>query len=319
MTTWPVLTTVLGARPAPPSGAIDAHGHLWIDPVPNAVGFTPVLAEQDRIVDELAAFRDEGGAAVLDCQPPGCGRNLARLVSISSETGVDVVASTGFHLPRYYPAEAWPWRAPDEDVVERFVEDLLRGVEVEEGLVVRAGAIKAAYEGSPSDAQLTRLLACASQASVRTGAAIVVHTERGVGVERLAESLAVHGVRPDRVVLCHVDKRPDPALHEELAAAGFLLEYDTFLREQYEPDRNVWPLLERLLQDGYAPAIACGLDLADASLWRFGGAPVGMVGLLTVVRPRLAALGASASDVDRLLRGNVATRLALTTRAEAAA
>ena len=317
MTGGRVLITVLGAR-VPPSGAVDAHGHLWIDPVPGADEAAPALADERRIVVELASFRAKGGAAVVDCQPPGCGRNLARLASISAATGVDVVASTGFHLPRYYPPGAWPWSARNGEVVERFVDELVSGVAVEGRETIRPGVIKAAYTGSTTD-EAARLLACACEASVRTGAAIVVHTERGAGVERLADLLVEHGVCPHRVVLCHVDKRPDRRLHEELAAAEFLLEYDTFLRERYDPDRNVWPLLAHMLATGDAPAVACGLDLADASLWRFGGAPVGMVGLLTVVKPRLAALGASAAEIDLLLGGNIAARLADEKRMGAAA
>jgi phosphotriesterase-related protein len=312
------LITVLGAR-VPPGGAIDAHGHLWIDPVVNAAdGAAPVLADEEQIVHELASFRAAGGAVVVDCQPSGCGRDLARLASISAATGVDVVASTGFHLPRYYPPGAWPWSARHEQVVKRFVDELVRGVPVEGRGVVRAGVVKAAYTGSRSD-EAARLLACACEASARTRAALVVHTERGAGVEQLADLLAEHGVRPHRVVLCHVDKRSERGLHEELAEAGFLLEYDTFLREQYAPGRNVWPLLEHLLGSGHGSSVACGLDLADASLWRFGGAPVGMVGLLTVVKPRLAALGASATEVDLLLRGNIAARLVRAKPMEAAA
>ncbi len=317
MTADHTLITVLGAR-VPASGVVDAHGHLWIDPVPGADEAAPVLADEPRIVRELASFRAEGGAAVVDCQPPGCGRNLTRLVSISAASGVDVVASTGFHLPRYYPPGAWPWSARDDEVVERFVDELVRGVPVEGSGAVLAGVVKAAYTGSPVD-EAARLLGCACEASVRTGAALVVHTERGAGIELLADLLVEHRIDPHRVVLCHVDKRPDRRLHEELAAAGFLLEYDTFLREQYEPDRHVWPLLAHLLEDGHASSIACGLDLADASLWRFGGAPVGMVGLLTVVRPRLTALGASVAEIDLLLRGNIAARLVRGTRVEEAA
>ena len=319
MTDESALVTVLGSRPVPPSGVVDAHGHLWIDPVANALDrAAPVLADEEGITRELAAFRDAGGVAVVDCQPPGCGRNLARLRSLSSATEVDVVACTGFHLPRYYAPDAWPWSATDEAVADRFVEELLHGVEVD-GLVARVGAIKTAFTGATDDAQVGRMLACACRASVCTGAAMLVHTERGAGVEQLAGLLVEHGVRPDRVVLCHVDKRPDPVLHRELAAAGFLLEYDTFLRPRYEPERNVWPLLARMLEDGYASALACGLDLADASLWRFGGALVGMVGLPTVVRPRLLNLGASERDIGRLLRGNVVERLRVRTRAEVAA
>lgn len=316
----PSLITVLGARPVPTAGVIDAHGHLWIQPPLEAVDQSaPMLADESQIVEELTAFRIAGGACVVDCQPPGCGRDLARLVSISAATGIDVVASTGFHLRRYYPPEGWPWMSSDEEVVSVFVEEVLDGAELEDGRVVRAGAIKAAFTGSLSDVQLTRMLACACEAGARTGVAMIIHTERGAGVEQLADLIGRYGVHPGRVVLCHVDKRPDARLHEELADAGFLLEYDTFLREEYEPERNVWPLLERLLEDGYASAVACGLDLADAGRWRFGGAPVGMVGLLTVVAPRLVALGAPQSEIDRLLRANVAARLAMPTCADVVA
>ena len=65
-------------------------------------------------------------------------------------------------------------------------------------------------------------------------------------------------------MLCHIDKRPDVGLHRDLAAAGVLLEYDTFFRPKYDPERNVWPLVERMLADGYAASIAIGTDLADA-------------------------------------------------------
>jgi phosphotriesterase-related protein len=114
------------------------------------------------------------------------------------------------------------------------------------------------------------------------------------------------GTDARRLALCHMDKRPDVGLHQELAQAGALLEYDTFFRPKYEPERNVWPLVERMVADGYAASIAFGTDLADIASWR----EPGPAGLPRILAPRLAALGYAPDVVAALTGKNILARLA---------
>ena len=107
-----------------------------------------------------------------------------------------------------------------------------------------------------------------------------------------------------------MDKAPDFGLHRALAQAGVLLEYDTFYRPKYSPERGVWPLIEQMVAAGYAGSVALATDMAEASLWRcFGGGP-GLAGLLTLIRPRLENMGLSPSAIQKLFGGNIARRLA---------
>lgn len=307
------VITVLGPRPDRPVGVVDAHAHLWIRPpdgiqAPNV----PVLADMPAIVAELAAFRAAGGSGAVDCQPPGTGRDPERLAALSRATGLDVVAATGFHLERYYPPGSWTWTASADALADRFTAELTLGMESPDGRRTPhlAGVIKAAHPGTLTDPRYLRLFSAACEASRRTGAAILVHTEQGRGVEGLAEYFVREGLPPSRVVLCHMDKRPDRVLHRELANAGFLLEFDTFLRPKYEPEVRVWPLLEALLQEGLAGAIACALDLADGAQWRFRSGGPGMLGLIEIVRPRLERMGVAQAQITALLGGNIYARIA---------
>ena len=61
---------------------------------------------------------------MLDCQPPGCGRDANMLVQLSRESGVNIIACTGFHRKKYYPQdyELFAWKA--EQVAEFFIEEL---------------------------------------------------------------------------------------------------------------------------------------------------------------------------------------------------
>ena len=70
------VETILGRRELPVGGLVDAHGHLWIAPPPGVPEDAPVLDREDAIAEELGAFAAAGGAAVVDCQPPGAGRLL---------------------------------------------------------------------------------------------------------------------------------------------------------------------------------------------------------------------------------------------------
>jgi 5-phospho-D-xylono-1,4-lactonase len=288
------LRSVLGPAVLPAGAIVDAHEHTWIDaPAAARAAGLPALTREDAVAEELRAFAAAGGAAVIDCQPPFCGRDLERMRAISRASGVAIVASTGFHLPAWYDAGSAPW-AWSSDEAEAFFSG-----EVEDG---PAGAIKAAHDGGRRDPEVRRLLEAAAAAAARTGAPLVVHTERGEAVDELAGLLTGAGAAPGQVLLCHVDKRPDVGLHRELAAAGFRLEYDTFVRPRYAPEQGVWPLVVAMVEAGRAGSVAVGLDLADPALWGFAGGP-GMRALSHDIPARLRERGVDEADVEALCGG----------------
>jgi predicted metal-dependent phosphotriesterase family hydrolase len=273
---------------------VDAHCHLWIQSGrPDA----PHLANETLALAELRDFRAAGGAAVIDCQPGGCGRDARVLHRLVEATGVAVFCSTGFHLERYYPSGKGPWAHPTT-AYERFAAELHDGAEEEPAM--RPAVVKCAF--TDGDGRELELLRAAFAAAREAGCAVVVHTERGGAAEKLAELAIESGVDPHSVQISHIDKRPEPPLHRLLAAAGFLLGFDTFAHARYEPDRRAWPLLLDLLGDGLAGQVTLGLDLTDTSGWHVGGGPG--LRLLAQLAERLRAAGIEEAAVRAVTGGN---------------
>ena len=307
------IPTVTGAIEARSVELADAHAHAWIEPPAGvAEGDAVRLNDPERIHDELAEFRRAGGDFLLDCQPGECGRDVERLIRAARASGVRIACSTGFHLQRYYPPGHELWSVDAATATDRFVRELLVGVADPVpsmgGAAVRAAAIKVGHPGVLAG-QAETLFVAAAHAAVETGAMVTVHTERGAGAEEIPSFFARVGVPARQLYLCHVDKRPDAALHRELILGGVLLGYDTFVRPKYEPERNAWPLLERMVGAGLDHGIAIGQDLADASMWTsFGGSP-GMRTLPDRILPELHRRGFSEASVRNLTARNIARRL----------
>jgi predicted metal-dependent phosphotriesterase family hydrolase len=286
----------------------DAHGHVWIKP-PKGVSKDARLRLCDyaAIEAELVDFSLAGGTTIVDCQPGGCGRNAEMLVRLATATGLHITATTGFHRRRYYPPTHWLWSASEEEISTHFVEEVTCGMHETNG-TVPATTIKVAHEGR-LEGQTLVLMAAAAEAARQTGAAILCHTERGRNAEELPPFFADRGVPADRLHICHMDKRPDFGLHRELAQAGTLLGYDTFVRPEYKPEERGWPLLAKMVADGLADRIAIGLDLADSSMWRHSGGQPGMVALAEEIVPRMRAKGMMESTIIQLTGRNIARRL----------
>jgi 5-phospho-D-xylono-1,4-lactonase len=304
------ITTVLGPARPEVLGVVDAHNHVWIEPVPGAIASGPTLTERGAILAELKEYRRAGGGTILDCQPGGCGRNGTVLAELSEASGVALVACTGFHRRRYYPPDFWLWDATAGQAGEHFIAELRSGLTESQGAQrpVRAGFVKVACEAALADTPRAPLEG-AARAAGQTGCALAVHTEQGAAAEEILRYLMSCGVGARQVILCHVDKRPDFGLHRELAQAGALLEYDTFYRPKYDPEANLWPLIERMVAAGLESCVALATDMADPGLWAFGGGP-GLAGLPTHIRGRLEALGLPQPAIRKLLGRNVAGRLA---------
>ncbi|MDX1992583.1 MAG: hypothetical protein SF029_09340 [bacterium] len=301
------LHTVTGEIDPAVVAIVDGHTHVWIDDVDAEASDAPILNQAEAIERELHDLVNAGVHLLVDCQPGGCGRNGQKLHDLSRATGIHIVASTGFHLRRYYPASAPLFDLDAKSAAQHFIRELTEGLP--EAPTVKAGIIKTACEDRFSESPRA-LFEAAVEAALTTGCAIEVHTERGADAESILAFMLDHHLPPHKLILCHMDKRPDFALHREMASAGILLEYDTFLRPKYQPEQQVWTLLPQMLEAGYEGSLVLATDLADPRMWHHMGGNPGAVGLVETVMRRLQQLGFSEKTVASVMGGNIIRAMA---------
>lgn len=241
---------------------IDAHVHAWIE--------TNQKTENNFqfIKESLIDFKSNGGYLVVDCSPFGCGRDGNKLLELSEQTGIEIVCVTGFHKKDYY-LDSGIWNFNLEKARIFFMEEINYGLKESQGLnrKIKAGVIKIPFTGY-LEGEYKTLTDAAISASLKTNAPILVHTEQGLNIEVFTDYLEVKGILPGMVALNHIDKRPDIKLHMRLAEKGYFLEYDTFLREKYNPDKNTYDLIKKMIESGYGNSIMVGSDISNYDMWK---------------------------------------------------
>ena len=282
------VITVLGPVTQKSMGFTDAHNHLWISAQTNQKINSPVLDQQQQIIEELALYKDAGGDSQVDCQPGGSGRDGNKLKILAEESGVNIVGCTGFHLRDYYPENSLLWNLSLEQAYDSFVSEISQGMAETRGKdhPVYPGFIKIAVMETIEDSPL-KLIEAAVAASIKTGYAIQMHTEKGKNAEYFLEHISALGLPLTSLIICHLDKRPDLGLHQELAQTGCRLEYDTFFRPKYHPEKNLWMLIREMVAAGYHRSIVFASDLADSHMWKTMGKGPGLAGFLTNIKQRL--------------------------------
>ncbi len=305
------VKTVLGDKSYEMLGITDAHNHVWIGAVPGVDAAAPVLDQFEPVKSELRGYRAAGGGSLLDCQPGGCGRDANQLVRLSKESGVNLIACTGFHRKKYYPPNFWLFTAPVVRIADYLISECNVGFEESRGLKnqPRAGFLKIALEAEWKDTPQAGLEA-AAVAAAETGVLLQIHTEKGQQAEKAVLFFTEHGVKPQQLVLCHMDKRPDFSLHAELCRFGVLMEYDTFYRPKYEPEKNLWPLILAMVKAGLSHHVTLATDMAEAEMYKTIHAGPGLASLPGAIQIRLDQMEIPLKSIQEMLGGNIARRLA---------
>jgi phosphotriesterase-related protein len=268
----------LGDIGAEALGFCQSHEHLCIASDCPAAG---CIDDPEKSLAELRLYHAAGGRALVDAQPLGCGRDAAVLARIAEQSGVHLIASTGFHKLSFYPGEHWIHSAAKEELVRLFTSELEQGMFLDgntgfprERSIAKAGQIKTALDSEGLTPRYAKLFSAAAAAAKTSGCALMAHIEQGSDPEELAAFLTAAGVPPNRLIFCHLDRAvPDMAVHRELCAQGIYLEYDTIGRPKYHDDEREADIIMEMVRAGYEKQILLSLDTTRARLKSYGGGP----------------------------------------------
>ncbi len=206
--------TVPGDVPAEKLGFCQSHEHVFLAKG-HSYSLDPALCIDDakKSASELALYKNAGGAALVDAQPIGCGRDAEALRLVFRESGVHIVASTGFHKLVFYPEDHWIFKYGGDRLTRLFIKELTDGMytlcdrhEPERQSGSRAGQIKTALDACGIAGEYAKLFEAAAAAAVETGRALMAHIEPGADPVALADFLESSGLDLNRVVFCHMDR-----------------------------------------------------------------------------------------------------------------
>lgn len=301
------VQTVLGPIAPETLGVTLPHEHtqiaLWH--IPGRWDYWQLSRDRELILEELAAFRAEGGSGLVDLTMPGVGRDPLWLADIGRASGLHVVMGAGWYRGAYYPPEARIDRRSVDDLADELVRDVTDGVD---GTGVRAGIIGEIGTDKPWISALEeRVHRAAARAARRTGLAVTTHGVLSpVGLDQLRIFEEEH-LDPARVVIGHADSYP--VLDHQLAIIerGASVEFD-FLGMSFSAlERHGEPRVLRLLLDllgrGHAARILLSQDVChDSQLQRYGGQ--GYTYLARTFLPRLAEAGVSDAEIELMTIAN---------------
>ncbi len=290
------VCTVTGDLDVSQLHGVDAHDHLFLDlgcAVPNRAEL--LLQSEDEAVDELLAYAAAGGGAVVCATPIGLGRRPEQLRAAAQRAGVAVLATGGFHKLAYYPAGHWVHDYPLTVVADLVHEEVVSGIDrydyagpYVERTPVRPGVLKAGSDFHRLRGREAALHRIVAETASATGLPVLLHVEHGAAPHLALDEVEQAGLPLDRVLVSHLDRNPDPALHLEVAQRGAYLVYDGLYREKYRPLSAVLDLIGTLGDAGHVEQLLVGGDLALRSYRRADGAP-GLAGLRSLLLTRLAA------------------------------
>jgi phosphotriesterase-related protein len=299
------ITTVLGNINSESLGVCQPHEHIYI------VDTIALLSHEElRIsnfpasVNELTLYRKVGGCSMVDAQPIGTGRDARALKEASRLSGINIVASTGYHLPFFYPQDHWVFTTDIDKLVELFITELTKGMYLDGAYFwpeiqsyIPAGLVKAEIGEKGVVERDAQLLKAAGQAAVETGTSLMLHTESGKGALDAIQLLNHLGLPSNRILIAHADRQVEElSIHRDIADAGVYMEYDTITMFSIHDNTAELRLLQFMIKEGYLKQLLLSTDPTVDRLKSYG-APVGMDYILTIFIPLLKKNGFGREEI----------------------
>jgi phosphotriesterase-related protein len=320
------IQTVTGPIPPDALGVTYMHEHLLCDQRrcrpdglrrPGIEGSLMVLDDIGVAIREMREIRGLGVDGLVEVTMQAWGRDVDGLRRISEESGVRIVATSGFYVEQCHPA--WVAERSIDALAAGLVEELTTGVG-ETG--IRTGLLKAAVSRPVVEGPEEKCARAVARAQRATGAAVTTHTSGSSRFEipggnigpLLLDVLEAEGADAGRVIVGHVDENVDIRNLERLCRRGAYVQFDVIGKHHWMLDETRAAVIAELVQRGHLGHLLLSMDRARKSeLKSYGGQ--GYAYLMTAFLPLLREAGLSEDAIRQIMVDNPRRALALPRRA----
>jgi len=276
-----------------------------------------ILVDVDLAIEELKPFKRMGGNSLVDLTLPGAGRDVLALRRISEDTGVNIIAGTGWYVETAHPPIVK--QKSLKDLAEIMIQELVEGIDDTGIKASIMGEIGCSYPLHPDE---KKVLQAAAQAQKETGACISIHNPAKDWREgqTYLDIIEKEGGNLEKVIMLHMDhynRDEIPLLglkvdyHKEILNRGVTIAYDAFGRYQKfrkdgvssPTDRERVAAIVELCKQGYDKQIVISHDVyLKIHLTRYGGQ--GYAYILRYIVPALKYAGVTDKQIRNILVEN---------------
>ncbi|XP_063363375.1 phosphotriesterase-related protein [Cydia amplana] len=270
------------------------------------------------VLNDVNMFRESGGGTIVENSAEGLDRDLSFLKRVSTETGVHVVAGTGYYIADTQHDDTL--HSTTEEMYQRMLAELMEGCVGDKS--IKAGFIGEVASVWPIREFERRAIVAAGEVVEQLGVGVSFHPHRNPDAP--AEIIRVYleaGGRAERAVMSHLDRT---LVEEEklltFAELGTYCQLDLFGAEvsyyQLAPhgdmpgDARRLQLLRALRDDGRGERCTVSHDIhTKHRLADFGGH--GYSHILHNVLPRMKSRGFTPRDIHLVAVENPARWLTI--------
>jgi len=252
------VATVTGEVAVRDLGMVLMHEHVMVDFI-GADKVSRSRYDADDVVrvalPHLTRARELGCRTLVECTPAFLGRDVALLQRLSRESGLRIIANTGYYgaaRDRHLPAHAFKESA--RDLAQRWIDEQQHGID---GTGILPGIMKIGVDpGALSDID-RKLIEAAAIAHKATGLPIASHTVDGTAAHQSLDVLDAHGVPAGAFIWVHAHNERDDAALKRAAQRGAWVEFDGIGPDSV--DRHV-QLVKMMADAGYLGRVLVSHD-----------------------------------------------------------
>ena len=272
-----------------------------------------LLIDEKHQTEEIYKYYLAGGNSFVDTTSIGIGRDPLALSRMSRATGLNIIMGASHYVPVSYPDDMD--ERSEQQITDQIIGDITVGVK---DTGIKSGIIGEVGNFWPTNETSRKILRASANASVETGAAILIHP--GFHPDSLMHhlnDLIEAGADPSRIIMGHLDTFPMEVV-KQVAETGAYLEYDTFGCEQSLLDSDSLPTdprmtmptdvqrmerLEQLIEWGYEDKIVVAQDICFKH-WSSSYGGQGYAHILESIVPRMRKRGFSNENIENILIEN---------------